>query len=542
MSNTLEYIIKLRDQFSTGLFGIASRSNRTFNDINRKARMLPRSIDQINRRLDQLQKARRLSVDLSQIRRADREIAKLKGELRTINGSSGGGSILGGGNAGTIGMLGRYLAPAAIGAAAYRGVGFALRAGAERQTARTGLQTFLGGDTNAAMKSISNDAARTPFDFKSLLMVNRSLISSGVHWKEAKKDALALGNAISASGGGNDELSRMAANMQQIRTVGKATAIDIKQFGMAGINIYKLLTDATGKSVDQVKKMDVSYEVLSRALRKASEEGGIYFGAMEAQSRTLQGRWSTMWDKFKNDAASSVIRVESLLNKLMGVGERLGEVLGWAMKSFASWMNFGTAKALVFHSKVMQFVSGIKNGFGLLLAKIYEVVDLGLQKANNLGTALWRLITFDFKGAKDAWNKKEASGYTNYYEQQKNHTLNTAMRWAGLQQIGNRMAYIAARGGDPFGKRSVGAPGQKLDPTSFTGATGDAKKKLTDAARSTANSITGGGVRNMYINLNKFFDNLNINTTNLNAASNEVETKMTDLFLRILNSGGAITN
>ena len=58
----------------------------------------------------------------------------------------------------------------------------------------------------------------------------------------------------------------MAANMQQIKTVGKATAMDIRQFGIAGINIYEMLHRSTGKSIEQVKEMDVSYEDLSKAM------------------------------------------------------------------------------------------------------------------------------------------------------------------------------------------------------------------------------------------------------------------------------------
>lgn len=37
-----------------------------------------------------------------------------------------------------------------------------------------------------------------------------------------REDAMNLANAIAATGGGNDELARMATNMQQIKTVGKS--------------------------------------------------------------------------------------------------------------------------------------------------------------------------------------------------------------------------------------------------------------------------------------------------------------------------------
>ena len=169
---------------------------------------------------------------------------------------------------------------------------------AKMEKYQTGLTTLLGSEKEAAavMEQIRADAARTPFDVDSLTQANQMLISTGLSADASRTDVLNLANAIAATGGGSAELSRMAANMQQVRNTGKATAMDIRQFAMAGINIYGLLADATGKTTEEVKDMEVSYELLSYALAKASEEGGMYAGAMEAQSQTFNGRLSTLKD------------------------------------------------------------------------------------------------------------------------------------------------------------------------------------------------------------------------------------------------------
>ena len=98
---------------------------------------------------------------------------------------------------------------------------------------------------NAALEAIKADAASTPFDVAGLVSANRLLISTGQSAEEARQVINALGNAVSASGGGNAELERMAANLQQIANVGKASAIDVRQFAYAGIDIYGLLADYT---------------------------------------------------------------------------------------------------------------------------------------------------------------------------------------------------------------------------------------------------------------------------------------------------------
>ena len=164
------------------------------------------------------------------------------------------------------------------------------------------LFTTLTGSAEEAdrvIKNIQADASRSPFDTETLIKANQYLMSAGIEADDARQTILNLGNAIAATGGGSAELERMAANLQQIKNVGKASSQDIKQFANAGINIYGLLADAMGVSVEKVKDMDVSYEVLADALAKASEEGGKYFGAMESQSDTMTGSISKLKDSIK---------------------------------------------------------------------------------------------------------------------------------------------------------------------------------------------------------------------------------------------------
>lgn len=197
---------------------------------------------------------------------------------------------------------------------------------AKMEQYQTGFKTLLGSEEEAAkvMAQIREDAARTPFDVDSLTQATQMLVSTGMSADSARGDVLNLANAIAATGGGSAELSRMAANMQQVKNVGKATAMDIRQFAMAGINIYGLLADATGKTTEEVKDMEVSYELLSAALAKAAEDGGMYAGAMEAQSQTFQGRISTLKDNAMLLAGSLT---EDLFNQLSTTA--LPMVIGW---------------------------------------------------------------------------------------------------------------------------------------------------------------------------------------------------------------------
>ena len=190
------------------------------------------------------------------------------------------------------------------------------------------FETFLGSAEKAAnvVEKIKKDAGSTPFDITSLIQANQMLISTNEDADSARETILALGDAITATGGGNDELTRMAANLQQVKNAGVATALDIKQFAYAGIDIYGLLADYTGKSVQEVKDMKVSYEVLTEALKKANKQGGKYFNAMSDASETLTGQVNKLKAEVKDGAgnltkslmptAKKVVnRAEELINK-----------------------------------------------------------------------------------------------------------------------------------------------------------------------------------------------------------------------------------
>ena len=202
----------------------------------------------------------------------------------------------------------------------------------------TGFTNMLGSAEAAqqVMSQIQEDAAKTPFDVESLTKANQYLISAGENASYARNTIMALGDAVSATGGGNDELNRMAQNLQQIANTGKATAVDIKQFAYAGINIYQVLADYTGKSTAEVQKMTISYDLLTQALQAASEEGGRYYSSMDTQSQTMNGRVSTLQDNVKQlaglltgDLSIGVGVVIGNLNDLIVKAQEAYKTDGW---------------------------------------------------------------------------------------------------------------------------------------------------------------------------------------------------------------------
>lgn len=202
----------------------------------------------------------------------------------------------------------------------------------------TGFTNMLGSAEAAqqVMSQIQEDAAKTPFDVASLTQANQYLISAGENASYARNTIMALGDAVSATGG-NDELNRMSQNLQQIANTGKATAADIKQFAYAGIDVYGILADYTGKSTAEVQKMTISYDLLTQALQAASEEGGRYYNSMDTQSQTMNGRVSTLKDNVSQlaglmtgDLSSGIGVAIGKLNDMVVAAQEAYKLDGWS--------------------------------------------------------------------------------------------------------------------------------------------------------------------------------------------------------------------
>lgn len=185
-------------------------------------------------------------------------------------------------------------------------IGFGASYNAEIESITMSLETLLGSaeEASVVMERIKSDASTTPFDVRSLAKGEQMLISTGLSAEEAEASMLALGDAISATGGDSATMTRMLANLQQIQNAGKATSMDIRQFAYAGIDIYGLLADSMGKTTAEIQEMQskgkIGYKEITDALKNASAEGGRFYGAMERQSRTLNGMISNFKDNIGN--------------------------------------------------------------------------------------------------------------------------------------------------------------------------------------------------------------------------------------------------
>lgn len=575
----------MKDLMSGGLGKLSSTSQSAFSrmaqhadQMNRRNRVLGQSFDELQKRIREVENTVRTSTIPSQIASARRELASLQrmagrhqGNLDRGSGSSSSGGFSIGGMAigGMLAGVGLAAGTALLGVVS-SGIGSAISGSMAKEQNVTGLSTFLGKPgAEEAYANIRKDAEISPYGTESLLGVNRALISAGLNAKDAREDTMNLANAIAAVGGGDAELSRMAANMQQIKTVGKATAMDIKQFGMAGVNIYEMLARSTGKSIDQVKEMDVSYDELAKSLAMARSSGGIYAGALEAQGQTRSGRWNAVKDMAENGLVDLGDAMSPIIIQFLDLGQKALTYVGPAIQKITPYIQMISEWLGV----AIGYISNITSGTGGWMDYVFilsDIIGTIFNITKNQVTTIFKIVggVLQWLGKseiiKDAfrlisWLLEKVilpvigligDGLIWVWDEVLKpilEGLESAYKWV-KELVGgddNQLTVEATKTIVNKDESNTTSPSYTADLTRFkdkgliTDST-DKAKKNKESSRKAGDTISGGGPKTINITLGKFFDTIQFTTMNNNESKEELEKLLLELMGRVLYNGAKL--
>lgn len=403
--------------------------------LSQKQTVLKENIAQTTKKVEELKKAQQMFIEAggnlnsAEYRNLQREIISTENRLKELNLEASkwtqmshnlenlGSKMKSFGD--TVTNVGKKVSvlSAAVGSLFVAGTKY--NADIERYT--TAFKTFLGSaeDAEKAVDAIKNQGQTSPFDTKELIQANQMLITTGESADDARNTISALSDAIALTGGSNDTLGRMASNLQQIKNVGKASAMDIRQFGMAGIDIYGILADYTGKTTAEIKKMDITYEDLSAALQKSASVGGKYYGGQAEMANTLSGQVSKLKKTFQDltgELSKSLYptikkiteKLQGLVDWFKGLNDKQKEtitkigllitVLGPALLIIGKLISFGGTIMSVL-AKISGLIAGLSIGTGALGGVLTALtgpigIVIGVVAALTAGFAL-------------LWNKSE---------------------------------------------------------------------------------------------------------------------------------------
>lgn len=174
----------------------------------------------------------------------------------------------------------------------------------QRTTLKAMLQDANG--ANAIYEQIKQLAVVSPFGFKELVTYTKQLAAYSVPIGELYDTTKMLADVSAGLGVGMD---RLVLAYGQVRSAAFLRGQEVRQFTEAGIPILDMLAKqfeelegravSAGEVFDKISKRLVPFEMVAKAFKDMTSEGGKFYNMQEIQAETLQGKISNLKDAYE---------------------------------------------------------------------------------------------------------------------------------------------------------------------------------------------------------------------------------------------------
>lgn len=169
--------------------------------------------------------------------------------------------------------------------------------------------------SNRFIKDLTEFANQTPSFTAEVIQAGRSLQAFGFHSSTVIDNLKKVGDVAA---GANQPLNDIAIIFGKARIEGRLMGDDLLQLVNRNIPVFGEFAKILGVSEGQVRKLGsegkITFDVLDKAFKNMTSEGGQFFNLMAAQSRTFVGLISTLG------------------GKLQSLGSEIGEIAGNVLK------------------------------------------------------------------------------------------------------------------------------------------------------------------------------------------------------------------
>lgn len=293
---------------------------------------------------------------------------QLKANKTSASGLSGALGSLGG----SLGSLGGLAAGAAAGFALLKLKDYgqyALQTSAAFEQLAISFRVMTGSAQTGQelTDAIIKLGAETPMTAQQLSKAAQLLLSFGESAENIIPDLKLLGDI---TGGEVNRFNMLALAFAQVGANGKLMGQDLLQMVNAGFNPLQIMSQTTGKSMGELRKeMEegrITFQMVRQAMADAASEGGRYFGLMEQQSQSLNGRLSTLgdtWEQVAKDIGDIFApTAKAATEVLISLGEEVKKVTAWLNSEKATlvglkeaWDNYWASKRKVKSTLVFTF-------------------------------------------------------------------------------------------------------------------------------------------------------------------------------------------
>lgn len=194
----------------------------------------------------------------------------------------------------------------ALTASAILGIGkAAVAASGQMELLRKGLEYTLGKqDTSKLIKGIQEIGEKSAYDTNQLIPMSRAWINMGENADQAMGRIQKLVDLGSAFGLTTDQIEHANLALSQMAAAGKINAQDMMQLTNAGIPSWKMLADAMGMSVTQVRELAAQGELTGDAINALWDTFEAKTkGAATTLASSLMGQTSNIEEAITNSMA-----------------------------------------------------------------------------------------------------------------------------------------------------------------------------------------------------------------------------------------------
>lgn len=216
----------------------------------------------------------------------------------------------------------------AVGGAAITAATQMVRLAGQLEQSQIAFETMLGSGerADAFLRDLADFAAATPFEFQGLQDSSRLLLAFGFQADAVIPIVETLGDATSALGGGTDTLEGVVRALGQIQTKGRVSTEELLQLAERGVPVFDILREKLNLTSDQVANIGTIGISSSEAITAILEGLGERFGgAMQRQSRTILGLWSTV----KDTVSLTAMDLGTQISEALDVSGRLESLVAW---------------------------------------------------------------------------------------------------------------------------------------------------------------------------------------------------------------------
>lgn len=240
---------------------------------------------------------------------------------------------------------------------ARRGIFSFITEAAKIETATAGFTPLLKSVTRAEelVEKLNQTASTTPFKFEGIADVAKQLLPV---MNDSIEDTIATFRMLGDTAGGNiQKLDSITRGYTKALLKGKPDMEALNMIAEAGVPIFSEMAESMGITKAQLfemsKKGKLTSSDLTKAFKKMTSEGGIFFRGMEIASETFDGKLSTLMDNIALTAATIgkafLPSLKAMQDELIGIAKN---IKAWAVA------NQGLLK-----TKFENFLKTVRDGF-----------------------------------------------------------------------------------------------------------------------------------------------------------------------------------